>query len=89
VAFPMSMKNGVGDGTRTRDVQLGKLHDTLISTISSPLVLIREFQTLQSFRAYVRRSLNGMQMECNLRQSRAHRHGDIWRLAALKSAPAG
>ena len=27
------LKNGAGDGIRTRDVQLGKLHDTLISDI--------------------------------------------------------
>jgi hypothetical protein len=86
VGFPKSMKNGAGDGTRTRDVQLGKLHDTLISTIYSPLVLIREYQTLWSFRAFVRSPLNGMQMECNLGQSRSHRPPHF---PALNSVPAG
>ena len=55
---------GVGDETRTRDVQPGKLHGTLISMIYSPLVLIREYQTRWSFRAFGGRALNGMQMEC-------------------------
>jgi hypothetical protein len=43
--FPDGSKSKTGDGTRIRDVRLGKLHDTLTSTIYSPLVLIQEYQT--------------------------------------------
>jgi hypothetical protein len=45
----VSASHGAGDGARIRRVQLGKLYDTLISTIYSPLVLIREYQALWSF----------------------------------------